>query len=273
MRSRWPSLILFSLDDSARFVIVGLTEETLARLITIGQREAFDEFDQLLADFPVIRSGQIMRHPFQEWYDVARQYSRDDVTALVKALTVAERDLPNFSCGSVSPVISLYRYLLDSTGDDFTDLRDWVVTHTRNHYLPFGSGRYRPASLSEYFRQTAEQDAQRRQREHTEQEALTARRAAREKQRQEQQQARLRLRQGRAALIESLQPLSPTDRLAHIIADTAHPVSFYPEQWAALDPETIQALPSRLLFAAIQRLADRRRGVWKKLREQLERIV
>src|SRR2546423_3726319 len=151
-------------------MIAGLSPELLARLIAIGQSESFDQFDQILADFPEARSGQIMRHPFQEWYNVAREYSRDDVRALVKALTIAERDLPHFSCGSVSPVISLYRYLLESTGDDFTELRDWVVAHTRNHYLPFGSGRYRPASWSEYLRQVAEHDAQRRQREHVEEE-------------------------------------------------------------------------------------------------------
>jgi hypothetical protein len=253
-------------------MISGLSDELLARLIVIGQREVFDEFDRLLADFRQARSGDIMRQPFHDWYDIARRHSRDDVTALIKALTVAEGQLPNFGCGSVSPVIPLYRYLLDS-GEDFTELRDWIVTHTRNQYLPFGSGRYRPASLSEYFRQAAEHEARRRAREEAEQEAMIVRHAAREKQRCEQQQVRLRLRHSRAALIESLRPLSPADRLAHIIADTAHPVSFYPEEWAMLDSATLNALPSRLLFAAIQRLADRRRGVWKKLREQLEKIV
>ncbi len=214
-----------------------------------------------------------MRHPFQEWYEVARRYSREDVTALIKALTVAERDLPDFCCGSVSPVISLYRYLLDSTRADFTELRDWVAAHTRNQYLPFGSSRYHPASLSEYHHQTAEHKARRRAREHAEDQALIARRAARQKQRDEEQQARLSLRQSRASLIAALQPLTPTERLDRIIADAAHPVTFYPAEWATLDSEAIHALPARLRLAAIQRLSDRRTGIWKKLREQLERIA
>src|SRR5947209_12714451 len=120
-------------------MIPGLTSELLARLIGIGRREAFDKLQQLLTDFPEARSGQLMRQPFQEWYEIARRYSRDEVTALIKALTVAERDLPTFCGGSVSPVISLYRYLLDTTQDDFTELLDWVVAHTPHHYLPFGS--------------------------------------------------------------------------------------------------------------------------------------
>jgi len=252
-------------------MIPGLTDQLLARLIGIGRREAFDEFQQLLRDFPQARSGQLMRQPLQEWCEVARRYSRDEVTALVKALTAAERDLPNFCGGSVSPVIALYRYLLDSTRDEFTELRDWVVAHTQNRYLPFGSSRYHPSSLSEYHRQTAEHEARRRAREQTEEEALAIRRAAGQKERDEQRQARLRTRQSRAALIASLQTLSPVERLDHIIADTKHSVSFYPAEWARLDSATIQTLPPRLRLAAVQRLADRRTGIWKRLREQLER--
>ena len=192
-------------------MIPGFTNELIARLIAIGRRETFGEFHQLLGEFPQVSTGQIMRHPFQEWYEVARQYSRDDVTSLIKALTVAERDLPNFCCGSVSPVIPLYRYLLDTIREDFTELRDWVVGHTRNPYLPFGSSRYRPASLSEYHHQTAVHETHRRQREQAEERAVTARRAARQKLRDEKQQARIRQRQNRIALYR-IPPTSFTSR-------------------------------------------------------------
>ena len=54
-------------------MIPGLTDKVLARLVGIGRREAFGEFHQLLADFPHAWSGEIMRHPAQAWYDLARQ--------------------------------------------------------------------------------------------------------------------------------------------------------------------------------------------------------
>lgn len=254
-------------------VVPGLTNDLLARLIELGRREEFDELQQLLEEFPQARSGQLMRHPFQVWYEVARRCSRDEVVSLVKALTVAERDLPNFRCGSVSPVISLYRFLLDSTHEDFTELRDWVLAHTRNQYLPFGSSRWRPASLAEYYQQTAEHEARRRTRERAEGESLAARRAARQQQREELQQARVRKRETRAALIQSLQALSPAERLHHIISDTHHCVTFYPSEWAALDSRSVQSLSPTLRRAAVQRLADRRKGIWKKLCEQLQRNV
>lgn len=251
-------------------MIPGLTDDLLARLVSIGRRAAFDEFQEFLTDFPQVRSGQFMRQPFQEWYEIARRFSRDDVIALIRALTVAERDLPSFCCGSVSPVISLYRSLLDATDDDFGELRDWILAHTRNPYLPFGSMRYRPSSLSEYHRQTAEHEACRRAREKAEQEALAVRRTARQKQWDQQQKTRIHVRQSRAALIESLRSLPPIERLAHIVADMAHQVSFYPAEWSALDSDTVQSLPPQLRSAAIQRLAGRRSGPWKKLRKQLE---
>jgi hypothetical protein len=254
-------------------MIHGLTNELLARLIEIGHQENFDDLQQLVADFPDARSGQFMRQPIQEWYDMARRYSKEDVIALIKVLTVAERDLPAFCGGSVSPVIPLYRYLLESTKDDFTGLRDWVVTHTQNHYLPFGSGRYRPASMPEYQIQVKEHEARQKEREQTEDVALLARREAREKEKLEQQQIHEQERLERDALLSSLQHLSAVERLGHIIADTTRPVTFYPEQWAVLDPASIQTLPEKLRLDALQRLADRRTGAWRKLYEQLERIT
>lgn len=248
-----------------------LANELLARLIDIGRREAFNEFQQLLVDFPWARSGELMRQGHDVWHEVARRYSFDDVTAIIKSLTVAERDLPNFNCGSVSPVIPLYQHLFNMPGADLADLRDWVVIHTRNGYLPFGSARYHPASWPEYVCQQKEDGDRRLAREQAEAEVLATRRATHQKQREEQQQSRLQLRQSRATLIDSLKCLSPAERLDHIIGDNTHPVTFYPAEWAVLDSGSIQSLSPRVRLAAIQRLADRRTGIWKKLREQLER--
>jgi len=111
-------------------MIPGLSTRLLTRLIEIGRNEAFDEFHQLFADFPEAGSRQLMRYrhpekwfevarrrsrpfirPFEEWYKVAQRRSLDEITALIKALTVWERDWPNVGWGSTSPVIPLYRYL------------------------------------------------------------------------------------------------------------------------------------------------------------------
>src|SRR6185369_239376 len=105
--------------------------------------------------------------------------------------------------------------------DNFTDLRDWVIAHTQNHYLPYGSGRYRPASLEDYQTQVAEHEERRRVRAEAAAADVAARRAAKKRQVEEQHQARLRQREARTTLITSLQSLSPAARLERIIADTS----------------------------------------------------
>lgn len=249
-----------------------LTNELLARLIDIGRREAFDEFQQLLADFPRARSGNFVRQR-DPWAEIAKRYSSDDVKSLIKALTVAERDLPNFNSGSASPVITLYHHLFDMPDADLTELRDWVVAHTRNDYLPFGRLRYRPATWAEYNHQAAEHETRRREKEQAGEAALADRRAVRQKQWENQQQVRLELRHSRMELIASLQHLSSAERLEYIIGDTTHPVFFYPAEWAVLSSKEISALPRMVRLAAIRRLSDCRKGNWKKLRMQLEQVM
>lgn len=212
-----------------------------------------------------------MPHRPGDWYQVARALSREECIGLIKALTVAERDLVAehdlpFGPGSVSPVIWLYRYLLESTGDDFTELRDWIRRHTDNRYLPGA-----PASMADYHRQLAQDEAARRQREQAEEAAAIARRMAHEKEQVKRAASRLRYRELRTALLAELEPLSAVERLDRIARDTEHPVTYYPPEYATLDPESLRAITAALRRALMNRLSDRRKGIWRALREQLER--
>lgn len=252
-----------------------LTNELLARLIDIGRREAFDEYQQLLADFPRARSGNFVRQR-DPWIEVAQRYSSDDVKSLIKALTVAERDLPHFGGGSASPVITLYHHLFDMPNADLTELRDWVVAHTRNDYLPFGQRRYRPATFWEYFRETQEHERERQEKKQSIENARAERHARireREIHIQEGREPRNSRMKLRMELIASLQYLSSAERLEYIIGDAAHPVFFYPVEWAVLSSKEILVLPPMVRLAAIRRLSDCRKGNWRKLRMQLEQSM
>lgn len=89
-----------------------------------------------------------MRLAPHSWYEVAVTLDDAQLIACIKALTVLER-LPNFSAGSVSPVIWLFRKLSERSPDDLTSVIDWVLTHTDNHFLPFGSHNLGAQSLAE----------------------------------------------------------------------------------------------------------------------------
>lgn len=89
-----------------------------------------------------------MRLTPHSWYEVAVSLDDAQLIACIKALTVLER-LPNFGAGSVSPVIWLFRKLSERSHDDLTPVIDWVLSHTDNPYLPFGSHNLGAHSLVE----------------------------------------------------------------------------------------------------------------------------
>ena len=78
-----------------------------------------------------------------------------DLAALIKTLTVLEERLPEFRAGSVSPVIWLFRRLSDRSPADLTPLVDWVLAHTQNPYLPFGTSNFGARSSAELVTRSA----------------------------------------------------------------------------------------------------------------------
>ena len=103
-------------------------------------------------------------------------------------------------------------------------------------------------------------------------ETASARLAAREERREAAIRRRQSNRLERSLIISQLSLLEHSERLSHIVGDTRHPVAFYPEEWAIIDSDSLQSLPSELRRALIERLADSRKGGWKILCEQLKRL-
>lgn len=120
-----------------------MTEETpyndvVRRLIAVGKLEVFDSLPTLFTA-PEQNAHPRLAGGAQPWQSIITTLSSEDVVALIKSLTVAEGVFPGWSAGSVSPVIRLFWRLfeLDPRWADLT--AGWVVEHTRNPYLPFGS--------------------------------------------------------------------------------------------------------------------------------------
>ena len=125
-----------------------LSQNLIQHLIEIGASGRFEDGEKIPSFFPSSRSGSFMRLAPHSWYEVAVTLDDAQLIACIKALTVLER-LPNFSAGSVSPVIWLFRKLSERSPDDLTSVIDWVLTHTDNHFLPFGSHNLGAQSLAE----------------------------------------------------------------------------------------------------------------------------
>lgn len=126
-----------------------LTQELIQHLVEIGASQRFDDDERLFARFPLSRSGAFMRLRQEAWYEATSSLDVTQLVALIKTLTVLEQRLPNFSSGSVSPVIALFHTLSERSSDDLAATVDWVLLHTDNPYLPFGRHNCGAKSFSE----------------------------------------------------------------------------------------------------------------------------
>lgn len=95
----------------------GLSQNLIHHLAEIGASERFEDGEKIPSLLPFARSGSFMRLAPQSWYAVANELDDAQLIACIKTLTGLER-LPNFSAGSVSPVIWLFRKLSERSHDD-----------------------------------------------------------------------------------------------------------------------------------------------------------
>ena len=114
------------------------TQEIIQILVGIGASERFDDFEKVLSQFPHLRSGHFMRLRPEPWNEVATTLDDAQLISLIKTLTVLEARLPDFRCGSVSPVIHLMHRLALRSPDLVPEIVDWILSHSDNPYLPFG---------------------------------------------------------------------------------------------------------------------------------------
>ncbi len=121
----------------------------LRRLIAIGESQDFPALQQLFAEFPAESMGHFMRQSPEFWHSIADSISNTELEALIRALTVAERDFPAFGGGSVSGVIWTFHRLQQRTKTELDALADWILAHTGNGWAPFGRSNLGARSLAE----------------------------------------------------------------------------------------------------------------------------
>ena len=84
------------------------------------------------------------------WDNITAELSLKQVVQLIKILTLSEMYF-KWSGGSVSSVIWIFKELERRDMQLSREIADWVLSHTDNIYLPFGTNNYYSKSLSEYY--------------------------------------------------------------------------------------------------------------------------
>jgi len=100
--------------------------------------------------------GRIMRYGPIFWREKAKYYSKDELIALIKCLTIIEYSgKKGWDSGSVSPVIYLFEHLIKVEPDLEILLGNWILSHTKNPYLPYGWWNWNANSIDEYHSRVA----------------------------------------------------------------------------------------------------------------------
>lgn len=150
------------------------------RLIAIGASNDFASLAELFAEFPPDRVGHFMRQHWNFWNSLTDSLSEAEHESLIRALTVAERDYPAFGGGSVSGVIWAFLRLQQRTQSSLDALADWILAHTNNDNVPFGTSNLGARSLAKYWARTQDRADARyaRQRAESARQAAATTRAA-----------------------------------------------------------------------------------------------
>ena len=76
-------------------------KEILSKLISIGKKEDIEALHKLFPANQVEKQGEIMRLHWQTWYPIADNLSNEELIALIKSLTIAERALQGWQGGNI----------------------------------------------------------------------------------------------------------------------------------------------------------------------------
>lgn len=243
----------------------------LRKLIEIGKAEDFNSLHTMFPKGGEEKYGYIMREHWREWYPVAEALSTENLIALIKTLTIAEYVLKEWSAGSVSPVIWLYRKLAERNYPKIDDLTNWVLAHTDNHWVPFTN--FGGKSIEEFKRNRDRWEAHKRENQRKEDER---KRAGIIKRQQKVVSHKLRLekqekgKEARASMLSKLQTMAPIERLNYIANDDEHSVLFYPDQYADVNNSVLKSLDPKVVVRLIEKIGTCKKSIWKKLASALK---
>jgi hypothetical protein len=124
-------------------------KEILSQLIEIGRREKFDEFDSLF-ELSEKHGWAPLNMGHRSWNPIIRNLPVEDVISLIKALTIGEKTIDKWNCGSVTQVSSIFWNLYERAPHLANDISRWVVENRKWDYMPFGTSAGGATTVDEY---------------------------------------------------------------------------------------------------------------------------
>lgn len=126
-----------------------MSDSALGRLLDVGRSGDFARLETLFAQAEQkVRPALGSDHA--SWLRLVESLDSEDLVSLIKSLTIGEREFTGWKSGSVSPVIRLFRRLSEVNPTEADTLAPWILDHTDNPYLPWGTMLSSAKSLAEF---------------------------------------------------------------------------------------------------------------------------
>jgi hypothetical protein len=109
----------------------------LKRYIQLARDEGHEDVASHLNGSDRSAGAYLMKLEQSSW-ELAEQFTDDEIEHLIRFFTLAERQISGWEGGKRSPVIWLVKILKKRQVFE-PELRNWIKSNTENRYLPYGS--------------------------------------------------------------------------------------------------------------------------------------
>ena len=110
----------------------------LQRCVGLSKEDRLEELPSPFTDDEQQRYGVFMRVSQAQWQAATADFSNDDIIALIRFFTRAEKLISGWEAGKESPAIWLNK-VLRSRGEKLDrDMLIWIRNNTNNRFIPNG---------------------------------------------------------------------------------------------------------------------------------------
>lgn len=242
-----------------------IPNEVLLALNSLGAEQDASTADPSTLE-ALLPYDAVNRLHFDSWYVVAETLDQANHSALARGLVIAEEAL-HWCGGSVAAAIWVFRSFHRKFPQASAPLAEWMLKHSTNPWVPFGTDRSNARSLSEYHKL---QEAWERRKSESHKAAAQRELMAEERrskrlrdgvERSQASKARGMSRLERFAQLESM-PLK--ERLERIANDTENSLHYYEPRLLAGDFTALDTEGRDALKTLCERASAVHRGPWRK---------
>jgi hypothetical protein len=115
-----------------------LEDDFLKKITSVSKVDDLGHFKSLLSESEIKKHRNIMFLPKDVWFEALKNFSDDELVALIRFFTLAEVHFTNWNAEEKSPVIWIAKLLRKRKHSLDKELLIWIKNNNKNKFLPFG---------------------------------------------------------------------------------------------------------------------------------------